>query len=621
MSDPAADSARESGHIRTRIRLATVLVGGITLLILIAAGSVLWITLTSATQNTFELLGERATNTLDILEARVDGQLLSVMDAVQGLGAQFADGRLDLESKRTNTFDTLSGFLTSHPQSRAVVVMRNDGRQLAMTRVEGYAVEIPPNPASDRRRDYALQLAQDQTDPFWATPIWVSEINEAVLTYVVPILRRDELYGIVVVPVTISEISQFLLELEQKSGLSAFIIHNRDHVLAHPKMNEVEVQPTESPEENPLPRLNEFPEPAFGLLTGGGEEAVLVLEYAANVNNARVDEDSVIITRDTEKFGPDLWTLGVTLKSDIVGQEVERLIDTAYIGLGILVVAVVLGFLFARHLNHQIGRLVTSASAMTRLDVSSAPEVPDSRIRELSDASQAFNRMIGALRLFETYVPKQLVLRMMQSGESLEATEERILTIMFTDIRGFSTIAEQMEAGEIAALLNEHFNMLAEPIEAEGGTVDKYIGDAIMAFWGAPEHMPDHAARALRAAAEIQRRVHADNVRRRAESAPPLAVRVGVHTGPVVVGNIGSRNRINYTIVGDAVNIASRIDSIAKDMAIDEDCIVLVSGETLSHAGSEDGNGYTATSLGDREIRGREGTVAIFRLDASPAER
>ena len=377
--------------------------------------------------------------------------------------------------------------------------------------------------------------------------------------------------------------------------------------------------------ENPLPRLDDFPEPAFKLLTGDGEEALLILEYAANVNNARVNDDTIIITRDTRKFGPDLWTMGVALQRSIVGQEIERLIDTAIIGLVILFVAVLLGFLFARHLNQQIGRLVTSASAMTRLDVGSAPEVPDSRIRELSDASQAFNRMIGALRLFETYVPKQLVLRMMQSGESLEATEERVLTIMFTDIRGFSTIAEQMEAAEIAGLLNEHFNMLAEPIEAEGGTVDKYIGDAIMAFWGAPEQMPDHAARALRAAAEIQRRVHADNERRSAAGEPALAVRVGVHTGSVVVGNIGSRNRINYTIVGDAVNIASRIDSIAKEMAVDEDCIVLVSGDTLAHAGQQAGDqagdGYTTGSLGEREIRGREGTVPIFRLDASPAGR
>jgi len=177
-----------------------------------------------------------------------------------------------------------------------------------------------------------------------------------------------------------------------------------------------------------------------------------------------------------------------------------------------------------------------------------------------------------------------------------------------------------MDAGEIAGLLNDHFNMLAEPIEAEGGTVDKYIGDAIMAFWGAPEDMPDHAARALRAGAEIQRRIRADNLRRKRTGEPPLAVRVGIHTGAVVVGNIGSRNRINYTIVGDAVNIASRIDSIAKDLSTDEDCIVLASGDTLNLAGGGAVSSCTTTQLGERQIRGREGTISIFRLDADAAD-
>ncbi|MBO6784882.1 MAG: hypothetical protein JJ899_16650, partial [Alphaproteobacteria bacterium] len=395
MSDPIADSARENGHQRTRVRLATVLVGGITLLIIAAVGSVLWVTLSSATRNTFELLGERASNTLDILEARVDGQLVDVMRAVEGLADLFADGRLNIDERRSSTFDTLTGFLTSHPQSRAVVIVMTDGQQLGMTQVEGFTIEVQPNADSNARRDYALELATDRRKPFWATPIWVAEINEAVLTYIVPILRGDDLLGAVVVPVTIGEISKFLQDLEADSDLSAFILHNSERVLAHPRMNEVEVRPTQSPAENPLPSIEDFPEPAFRLLADDGEDALLLLEYAADISNARVNDDTIIITRDTEKFGPDTWTMGVALERAIVGQEVNRLVNTAVIGLVILAVAILLGFLFARHLNHQIGRLVTSASALTRLDVGSAPEVPDSRIRELSDASQAFNRMIG----------------------------------------------------------------------------------------------------------------------------------------------------------------------------------------------------------------------------------
>jgi class 3 adenylate cyclase len=606
---------------RTRARLTTVLVGGVTLLILLAVGSVLWVTLTSATRNTFELLGERASATLDVLEAKVDGQLVSVTVGVEDFAKQFADGRLNITDRRSNVFHSFAGFLSAHPQVTAMLYVGVDQNSIVVTRSEGFPIEVPSTPGSQERRKFALESTAQSGKPLWAPPIWVSDVGQPVVTYIAPVKRGDELLGVVIAPVVLTRVSEFLLDLETEGNLSAFIVHNHDRVLAHPRMKEGDFVTTSSIAENPLPRIEDVPEPAFKLLAGGGEEATQILTYVANVTDAHLDDDTVIITRDTNKFGPSVWTLGVTLQRAIVGQEVQRLLNTAFVGMGILVFAVLLGFVFARHLNQQIGRLVTAAAALTRLDVATAPNVPDSRITELSEAARAFNRMIAALRLFEVYVPKQLVLRMMQGGKAVDATEERVLTIMFTDIRGFSTIAEHMDAGEIAGFLNEHFDMLAGPIEAEGGTVDKYIGDAIMAFWGAPERMPDHAARALRAAADIQRLVQADNKRRLDTGEPKLAIRIGIHTGAVVVGNIGSQNQINYTIVGDPMNIASRIDSLAKELATDEDCIVLVSGDACEHANIQADASFDLSPLGEREIRGREGTVKIFRLDAHETER
>ena len=606
---------------RTRARLTTVLVGGVKLLILLAVGSVLWVTLKSATRNTFELLGERASATLNVLEAKVDGQLVSVTVGVEDFAKQFADGRLNITDRRSNVFHSFAGFLSAHPQVTAMLYVGVDQNSIVVTRSEGFPIEVPSTPGSQERRKFALESTAQSGKPLWAPPIWVSDVGQPVVTYIAPVKRGDELVGVVIAPVVLTRVSEFLLNLETEGNLSAFIVHNHDRVLAHPRMKEGDFVTTSSIAENPLPRIEDVPEPAFKLLAGGGEEATQILTYVANVTDAHLDDDTVIITRDTNKFGPSVWTLGVTLQRAIVGQEVQRLLNTAFVGMGILVFAVLLGFVFARHLNQQIGRLVTAAAALTRLGVATAPNVPDSRITELSEAARAFNRMIAALRLFEVYVPKQVVLRMMQGGKAVDATEERVLTIMFTDIRGFSTIAEHMDGGEIAGFLNEHFDMLAGPIEAEGGTVDKYIGDAIMAFWGAPERMPDHAARALRAAADIQRLVQADNKRRLDTGEPKLAIRIGIHTGAVVVGNIGSQNQINYTIVGDPMNIASRIDSLAKELATDEDCIVLVSGDACEHANIQADASFDLSPLGEREIRGREGTVKIFRLDAHETER
>ena len=434
------------------------------------------------------------------------------------------------------------------------------------------------------------------------------------MTVLAPVRRADSFEGVVILSVTMENIASFLEELTERNELHAFIVYDGNWVLGHPDLRTVDFQTGNNFRENPLPRLGDLDDPAFALLDGGGEQAGTLLRNAPRVSDARVDNERIVITRDSERYGDRPWTMGVSLLRAEVGNEVERLTGMTVVGLIILVIAVLIGFLFARHLNRQIGGFVTSASALTRLEVANAPEVPDSRIAELSDAARAFNRMIGALRLFETYVPKQLVLGLMQRGETIETSEERLLTIMFTDIRGFSTLAEHMDAGEVADMLNTHFEMLGSAIEAEGGTVDKYIGDAIMAFWGAPEPVPDHAARALRAAAEIQRRVHDDKDRRRAAGLPPLKVRVGLHTGPVIVGNIGSANRVNYTVVGDAVNTASRLDSLAKEFAGDEDCYVLISGDTRDHAAT-DAEEYNLVHLGEQEIRGREGTVSIFQLD------
>ena len=293
------------------------------LLILLAVGSVLWVTLTSATRNTFELLGERASTTLDVLEARVDGQLSSVALGMQDFAAQFADGRLNIANKRAQTLNTFSGFLSSHPQVLALIYIEKDKTSLTVKRQEGYVVEVNDTRTTEDRRDFALNLAFDKRRPFWGDPLWVPAANGAVLTHLAPVWRCDDFLGVVLAPVSLSRISAFLKTLEGEDDLSAFILHNRDRVLAHPRLDEATLPTTTSPTENALPTLDNVPEPAFRLLKGQGDEALLLLEFAADVTNARADDDTIIITRETTKFGPALWTLGLKLERAIVGQEAD----------------------------------------------------------------------------------------------------------------------------------------------------------------------------------------------------------------------------------------------------------------------------------------------------------
>ena len=167
---------------------------------------------------------------------------------------------------------------------------------------------------------------------------------------------------------------------------------------------------------------------------------------------------------------------------------------------------------------------VAAARKVGNLDLDRLETLPRSRVIELDHQADAFNSMSGALTWFQAYVPRALVRQIMHAGDmaGLES-DRRNITVMFTDIAGYSTVSEGMSAAGVTALLNHHFSILTEEIEAEGGTVDKFIGDGVMAFWGAPEKQKHRARRACRAALAIRRRIEEDNRAREASGARALA--------------------------------------------------------------------------------------------------
>ena len=201
----------------------------------------------------------------------------------------------------------------------------------------------------------------------------------------------------------------------------------------------------------------------------------------------------------------------------------------------------------------------------------------------------------------------------MRSNGTSVRSEEREVTVLFTDIVDFTRIGSRLSPARLADLLNAHFTMLADAIEAEEGTVDKYIGDSIMAFWGAPLDQPDHAVRACRAAQGIAHRLHAENARRRAAGEAPLGLRVGIHSGPAIVGNIGAPGRVNYTMIGDTVNIAQRLEALGKQVAPDADVAVLLSAATKSALDPD----CAVEPLGAFVLRGREAPLEVYRLHLS----
>jgi class 3 adenylate cyclase len=258
-----------------------------------------------------------------------------------------------------------------------------------------------------------------------------------------------------------------------------------------------------------------------------------------------------------------------------------------------------------------IRRLAAASLAIRNLEIASIAPLKRSPFRELDSMAQAYNSMLSGLRWFETYVPKTLVFRLMRQGEATTRSEERTISVLFTDIAGFSSLSDRLSAAALAGFLNTHFALVAAAIDAENGTVDKYIGDSVMAFWGAPTAQPDHANQTCRAALSIAAAIAADNRQRHAAGDQPVRLRIGIHSGPAVVGNIGAPGRVNYTLIGDTVNVAQRLEELAKRFATaEEDTVILLSGESAARLEP----GFQLSSLGMHQLRGRISKTEVFRL-------
>ncbi|MBL4890349.1 MAG: adenylate/guanylate cyclase domain-containing protein, partial [Rhizobiaceae bacterium] len=238
-----------------------------------------------------------------------------------------------------------------------------------------------------------------------------------------------------------------------------------------------------------------------------------------------------------------------------------------------------------------------------------------SRIQEIDDQAKALNSMHTALSEFSQYVPKTVVQRLLQSGKDANRSVEREVTIMFSDIVGFTSMSEHLNAVETASLLNEHFNIICKAIDETGGTVDKFIGDSVMAFWGAPNADDNHAQNAVLATEKISRELLEINVQRDARDLPPIRLRVGLHTGRVVVGNIGGGDRQNYTLVGDNVNIAQRLEQLGKDFMAERSLVIFASEATVMSSKMAD----AFEPLGSQMLRGREAPISVFSLKTSEA--
>jgi adenylate cyclase len=214
--------------------------------------------------------------------------------------------------------------------------------------------------------------------------------------------------------------------------------------------------------------------------------------------------------------------------------------------------------------------------------------------------------------LFGTYVPPELVDEMVKAPDSYSMQAmNRELTVMFCDMRGFTKMSERMEPTQLQAMLTGVFSRLTAIIRANRGTIDKYMGDCVMAFWGAPVQTPEHAYLAVKAAREMSEAIRTLNAEHRAQGLPEIGIGIGLNTGTMCVGDMGSDIRRSYTVVGDAVNLGSRLEGLSKTYGVD----MVVSESTRKQAPQ-----FAWQELDCVRVKGKDQAVSIFWPVAEQAQ-
>lgn len=615
---------------KRRIPLSVALGGIFGLLIAIAIGTVLALSVYANFTNTLTLVNSRSVTAVRQLEGALTREFGPAEDIVAFLARLFFDGAIRFDDPES-AYAILLGASAGDPDVGAIVLHRLDnGHALGVFRSrDGSYGRIADETVANPMIQKELMAGAPQGKAVWGRPVIVSGSLFANVRQA--LVRNGETVGYAVAAVPIRTVNARLSALGTVEGATPFILDGANRVLVHPDLDVDSALSGGNREAvgeaamNVLaPQLALFDDDVLRRI--GERKPIDLFEEAAMadievsqldlVGDRTNDGDwtsgrYVLMTKQTTAYSDSPWTLGLYFPARAVNQEVQRLMKSIVAGIVLLAVAVIVAVLLGRQVARPTGRITAVANRVAALDLDGIEPLPHSRIREFDDGSQTLNRMVEALSAFSTYVPRALVAKLISRGaQESRRPMQAELTIMFTDIAGFTGRSETMSAAETADFLNDHFAVLGDIIDRSGGTIDKYVGDGLLAFWGAPEPLPDHAAKACAAAEEIATTIMERNRRAAVSGAEPVRMRIGIHTGPTIVGNIGAASRVNYTVVGDSVNVCARLQDLGRQVDPDAEIVVLVSGRTRSRANIAD----RTMPLGDVHLRGREQEVRVYRL-------
>ena len=579
-------------------------------LVLLSVSSVLVLSSQSAWQSTRELLRAQAELAMTLVEEEIRNHISPALEISRYIHAQVAAGQI-YPGNPKELIAVFKGALAAAPQIAGVVLWDKDYNRMEIRRSESGRVSVSADAeeVTPALTEYVEGIRLSGA-PLWGPPTEGDEEANYVNAHT-PLDYRGRHWGVMATGVTINNLSAIVKRIGDARGMTAFILYG-DNVLAHPALADAPVRLGEDGFARLL-TIEELGDPIIAQFY----QTEFVTPPGAAFQYREMDDDAgdefLVLSRVNTEFGDTPWHIGIYGLARDWGKQFRRLVTSVVAGVVVLLLAFGCALWIARKISRPIRKLADTAEQIGMLELANVGDIAPSKIKELDEQAGAFNRMVDGLKWFETYVPKRLVRQLIHSRDdaSSVASNEVELSVMFTDIIGFTALSETMQPGEVGDLVNAHFEIIARCIEAHGGTLDKYIGDSVMAFWGAPEAQPDHAERACRAALAI-----ADELAQASSPGaahdPPVRIKIAIHSGTLLVGNIGASSRMNYTVIGDTVNTCSRIESLCAQFDNGAPAIILVSADTAQLAQPDPTLHFE--EVGEYEVKGRSGEVRVCRL-------
>jgi len=582
--------------------------------VLLTAATILIIQAVTSAQVVRQLGGEIVDIGMEAAETAFIEQLHAVTETAEFTRLTFRRKELPFEDADL-ALAYLHGALAPMEQVSFLVLVDDKGEGVAIDRGDAdggllgsevrLGAEIPILvPLAER--------AKKETGPFWSEPIYMPDREHTYYVFVRPLHEGKVYRGSLLIGMSLDRVSEITWHVST-DDITVFLMREDTHeIIGHPDLHR---KFDDLSDESPLLHVSQIPDAFLSEFATMPKLDNKSFDISDNLDlHAGFDEDGikrfVILEQNNDNLRGLPVRIGVHFPAEFLDQPLKQVLTAVLVGGGLLLLSLFGAALLARRIARPVRRASIAAKDVAGLNFAAVEPLPSSIIRELDDLSKGFNAMVGGLTALNRYVPTTLVQKLLREGRAEAPPEEREVAVLFTDIAGFTSASEGMSATETAAFINHHLSLLGAEITRQGGTIDKYIGDSVMAFWGAPERLDNPAEPAARAALGMARAIRSDNEARKVRGEPPVRIRVGLHMGPLVVGDIGAPERVNYTVIGDTVNVASRLESLGKEIGGNADVIILASSELARHLGEDIGR----EAIGAHKVEGKAEAVEVVRL-------